>query len=149
MRTLRIIVIISWFLFFVFLSLSHAQNELTTFERRVSASSDDAEENIVGAMDLTSSDLELVLEDSLQTVGIRFNGVDIPKEATILNAYIQFQVDETSSAATSLLIQGEDSDDAGTFLSTSGDISSRTPTAASVAWTPVAWNTVGEAGTDQ
>jgi hypothetical protein len=100
-------------------------------------------------MSLTSSDLELVYSGGDQTVGMRFNGVDIPQGAAIVNAYVQFQVDEMTSAATLLKIQGEDINDAPTLTSSVGNISSRTGTTAAVPWSPVAWTTVGEAGFDQ
>ncbi|UCG63843.1 MAG: metallophosphoesterase, partial [Deltaproteobacteria bacterium] len=119
-------------------------------EIRVSASTDDAEEGSSGSMNLTSSDLELIYDGSDQTVGMRFNGLDIPPGATISNAYIQFQVDETApSDPTDLTIQAEAIDDAPTFTNTVGNISSRATTTASVYWSPVPWTTVGEAGPDQ
>jgi hypothetical protein len=118
-------------------------------EIRVAASSDDAEENSSGRVSTGSSDLELTYDRSNQTVGIRFSGTAIPKGATIVNAYIQFQTDETQSVATSLTIQGEDTDNAGAFLGLTGNISSRTRTTAAVSWSPSAWTTVGEAGSDQ
>ena len=117
----------------------------------ITASSDDAEER-GGAlsMSLTSSDLELVDDGSReQTVGLRFTGITIPNGATIVNAYVQFQVDEVDSGTASLTIHGEDNDNAGTFTSVNGNISSRTLTATSVGWSPVDWTTVGEAGVDQ
>jgi pectate lyase len=52
-------------------------------ETRVQASADDAEESALGAVDHGSSDLELVLEDSTQLIGIRFDGVAVPQGATI------------------------------------------------------------------
>jgi hypothetical protein len=112
----------------------------------VVASSDDAEEAADGGMYLNSSDLELVDETTNQTVGMRFNGVDIPQGASITNAYIQFQVDEVSTGAVSLTMQGEAADDAVTFSSTSGNISGRPSTVAAVDWNPPDWMTVGEAG---
>jgi VCBS repeat-containing protein len=116
-------------------------------EARGSASSDDAEEsNSSGSVGLTSSDLELVRN---QTVGMRFNTVTIPAGATIYNAYIQFQADETGSLATSLTLQAEATDNAETFSGTAWNISSRNRTAASVSWVPVQWTTVGDAGIDQ
>jgi hypothetical protein len=84
-----------------------------------------------------------------QLVGLRFNEVTIPQGATILNAYIQFKVDEVNSGGTSLTVQGENTDSAGTFTTSSGDISSRDKTTAGVPWSPVPWLTVGEAGLDQ
>ena len=115
-------------------------------EFRVSASSDDAEEReSTGSMNLTSKDLDV----GRRMVGIRFNGVDIPQQATILNAYVQFQVDEANSVATSFTIEGEDTDHAETYLNLGGDISSRPRTTAAVSWSPVPWTTIGEAGPDQ
>jgi hypothetical protein len=122
----------------------------STIEIRVSASSDDAEERANGTMYLTSSDLELVFDKSDQTVGMRFNGVNIPQAATITNAYVQFKVDETNSVATSLTIQGEATGNAATFVNSTGNITSRLPTLAAVSWSPVPpWTTVGQAGMDQ
>ena len=122
---------------------------VSTVEVRVPAGSDDAEESASGSMYLTSSDLELVNDGGAQTVGIRFNRVHIPQGVTIVNAYVQFQVDATSLDATSLIIEGEDIDDAPTFTSSNGNISSRAKTLAKVPWSPAAWSTVGESGPDQ
>jgi hypothetical protein len=77
------------------------------------------------------------------------NGVGIPQGATIVNAYVQFQVDEPNSVATSLTIEGEAVDDAPTFTYAAGNISSRARTTAAVSWSPVPWTTKGEAGPDQ
>jgi hypothetical protein len=118
-------------------------------EVRVSAGDDDAEEQEDLSVGLGSSDLELVREDSNQTVGMRFNGIDIPQGAAIAGAYIQFQTDETDSEATSLTIQGEATDNAPTFVNTDGNISSRARTTAAVSWSPPPWTTKGEAGPDQ
>ena len=84
-----------------------------------------------------------------QKVGVRFTGVNIPPDATIQNAWIQFTVDNAAADATALTIQAEANDNPGTFTSSSNNISSRTRTTASVAWTPVAWNTADEGGPDQ
>ena len=121
-----------------------------TIEVRVNAGSDDAEERPSGSVTLTSSDLELTQDKTnQQVVGMRFTGLNIPPAAAIQTAYIQFQADEASSDDTSLTIYAEAVDNATTFTSTSGNITGRTPTAASAAWSPVPWNTVGEAGPDQ
>jgi hypothetical protein len=74
----------------------------TIIETRVGASSDDAEEDEQGRVNRSSSDLELVFAGGNQTVGMRFSGVGVPPGATILEAYLQFQVDETGSDPTSL-----------------------------------------------
>ena len=94
---------------------------------RVGASSDDAEESTSGSVNRSSSDLELVDEGSNidQIVGMRFNGIGIPQGAAILNAYLQFQVDERDSGSSDLEIRGQDDDNATTFTSSSRNISSR------------------------
>jgi hypothetical protein len=122
----------------------------TVIEVPVAASSDDAEEREAGAIVLSSSDLELVFDNGgNQTVGMRFTGVAIPRDASITNAFVQFQADEANSVATSLTIRGEAVDDAATFVESSGNISSRPTTTASASWSPVPWTAVGEAGPDQ
>ena len=121
----------------------------TTLDIRVSTSTDDAEEGSTGTMYLNSSDLEMVNDNGDQTVGMRFNAVNIPAGATITNAYVQFQVDETPSAATSLTVRGEKTANATTFTTATNDITSRTLTTASVPWSPAGWPTPGAEGVDQ
>ncbi|MFZ0534798.1 MAG: metallophosphoesterase, partial [Anaerolineales bacterium] len=121
----------------------------TILEVRVATGSDDAEESATGSVDLVSSDLELVAETTIQTVGMRFNGITIPKNAQINNAYIQFQVDEVGSTATSLAIWGEAKDNPGTFVVANQNISSRLRTSALVGWSPPPWTILDQAGVDQ
>jgi hypothetical protein len=116
---------------------------------RVAGASDDAEEAASGAVELASGDLELVDDGGLQKVGLRFTGVNVPRGVTIRDAFVQFQVDEPTSQATSLTIAGQASDQAATFTSASGDVSTRPRTAAAVSWSPPAWPTQGAAGAAQ
>ncbi len=124
-----------------------------TVNSQVNTSNDDVEERQTGGtMYNNSSDLELVYDSSTtgnQYVGMRFTNVNVPKGKTITNAYIQFTVDETGSTATSLTIKGQAADNAATFTTAAYNVSSRAKTTASVAWSPVAWNTVDAAGADQ
>ena len=122
---------------------------VTVLEVRVASSSDDAEEKPSGSVSTSSSDLELVEESSTQTVGIRFNGVALPHGATVVDAWVQFRVDEAASGSVALNIRGQADDDAATFSSSSGNVSSRPTTLATVAWSPAPWITVGDAGPDQ
>ena len=122
----------------------------TVFEKRVASGADDAEERSTGSMTLTSSDLELTFDGTMQqTVGMRFTNIDIPQGAIITSAYIQFRVDAVSTGASSLLIRGQDVNDAPGFADVNFNISSRTKTDASVAWTPTGWTTTGQAGLAQ
>ncbi|MEY4934042.1 MAG: hypothetical protein RIS64_401 [Bacteroidota bacterium] len=124
----------------------------TTIVVPVNRSSDDAEQNISsGSVDLTSTDLELANEGGTtpQEVGMRFNTINIPKNAAITNAYIQFTTDETDSNPVALTIYGEDKANPTTFISTNLNISSRMKTSLSVPWSPAAWTVTGEAATAQ
>ena len=118
----------------------------------IAASSDDAEEDTSGDMSLTSSDLEMFINngsDQNAHVGLRFIA-DIPRGAVITDAYIQFTVDETGSEATSALIEGQAVDDALGFTSTDGNISSRERTTNSVSWNDIPpWTSTGTSGPDQ
>ncbi|NIP83206.1 MAG: hypothetical protein GWM90_29835, partial [Gemmatimonadetes bacterium] len=106
-----------------------------TLTLQLSASSDDAEEEVSsGAMDLTSSDLELGVEKAPQRVGLRFPGVTVPQGAWILGASVRFTVDEVSAGASSLELRGELSPNASTYTSGSGDIGARPTTSAVVGW---------------
>lgn len=119
----------------------------TTVSVRVSSDNDDGEERVSnGETDLESSDLELIKDGSHdQIVGMRFRNITIPQGATITNAYIEFETDETGSSTTNLTMRGQDIDDAPTFSDSNNNISNRTKTSASVAWNNVpAWNTVNE-----
>ncbi|MEN8184387.1 MAG: putative metal-binding motif-containing protein, partial [Myxococcota bacterium] len=118
----------------------------------VSASEDDAEERISsdGSISLVSGDLELTEDGSkLQVLGVRFRDVDLPRDATILSARIQFTVDETDSVATSLTIEGEASDDASAFAKVKGDVTSRPRTSHAVVWEPPPWTNIGDSRPDQ
>ena len=100
-------------------------------------------------MSLTSSDLEMVEESNQQLVGLRFNNLDIPQNATITNAWLQFTVDERTSDFTSLTIEGEYVGDAAPFTTSSYNISSRDRTVSIIEWQPPAWSTTGASGSDQ
>jgi hypothetical protein len=83
-----------------------------------------------------------------QTVGLRFDGLDIPRRATIRSAWIQFTAVDTVTNSAPLTLWGVASDSAGVWLSTLFDVSTRLRTSASVAWNPPAW-TAGDSLTAQ
>jgi hypothetical protein len=118
----------------------------------ISASADDAEQSASGAVNITSTDLELVNDDvggaGDQIIGLRFADVSIPRGAIITSATIQFAADEAQSEPTSLEIFAEASDDAAIFQTIANNISSRARTPFSVPWSVAAWN-VGESNTTQ
>jgi uncharacterized protein YjiK len=117
---------------------------------RIGASSDDAEQGLLGAVATNGDDLELVFTALVnQTVGLRFPAVDVPRGAVILEAWVQFKADEVHRGATTLRIQGQKAANAGTFVATPRNVSSRPRTSASVTWSPPAWGSVGAAGAAQ
>lgn len=108
---------------------------------------DDAEEHIDdGAVDLTSSDLELGIEewvwplsDEDQWVGLRFDNLSIPQGATITNAYVQFTADSDESSSASFSIYLEDVDHSLAFQGNDYNISSRVKTSNFVSWLASSW----------
>ena len=113
-------------------------------------SSDDAEENQVGALSLASSDLELVYDGLIngdQQIGIRFNNINVPVGATVTNAYIQFTAKGDESSTTNLDIKIEMDANPATF-SSNLSVSDRSPSPMLVNWAPAAWVN-NSSGTDQ
>jgi photosystem II stability/assembly factor-like uncharacterized protein len=122
-------------------------SETYTITSRISQGSDDAEEHVHnGYIDLESSDLELVLDQYTQTIGLRFQNIQVPNGAIITNAYVEFETDETGLTSTNLTFYGEDVDNSVTFIpGYSYNVSRRTKTSASVTWLNVpAWDTLDE-----
>ena len=130
------------------------------FETRIDASEGDAEEN--GPTSITPGDIYFIsainlVYDTLgvkhrgqQTVGLRFTDVDIPQDALILNASIQFDSWAPTTDSTSVYIWTEDSEDAPLITGIDYNISSRVKSADSVPWIDIpAWNSGGLHGPDQ
>lgn len=116
------------------------------------SSSDDVEENLTaGGLDLTSTDIELTQDGTInQLIGLRYQNVTIPAGATIQNAYLQFYVDEVNTTnRVNVFITAEDVANAQpitntTFLSTKNYLSG------GVIWDSIEpWTTVNDAGVNQ
>ncbi len=119
----------------------------------ISSSENDVEESYNGLMSNSSSDLEFTYDSYQdrrnQKIGLRYENPGIPPGATIINAYIQFAVDEDSGGAVNFTIRGEAADNAAPFTLSNGNLSARATTQASVGWSPPDWGIVGERGTKQ
>ena len=117
-----------------------------TFSKFVNSGNDDAEQRIsTGAMDLTSSDLEITTDGSNnQLIGVRFTNVNIPKGAVIDSAFIQFATKgDKAPVSGAVTIKAELSGNSATFTSTVNNISGRTLTTNSVNWPGSTDNTWG------
>jgi len=117
---------------------------MTDASFQIAADIDDVEEiESNGDVVTDSSDLEFVLDGGVQQlVGLRFTSVTIPQGATITDAYIKFQADESQSVQTDLTFQTQASDDAPAFDGSNSDVSGRSMNGSSVDWNSVpAWTT--------
>lgn len=112
---------------------------MTELNVYVAASSDDAEEpSAPSAPNLTSTDLDFY-DGSSSWVLVRFLNVTVPAGSTINSAVVRFQSASTfGGTGHSQNIYCQDADDAPTATTDVGNISSRSLTSASAAWTPPA-----------
>ncbi len=117
--------------------------ESRTIEVPIINGADDVEENQNGSLYANSSDLEMVYDsynsNGYQKIGLRFRSVDIPKNAIINNAYLQFTADESNSTGASLEISLHDSSNSPVF-SSSNNVSSRVTFSDKVTWQPSSWS---------
>ena len=99
----------------------------------------DAEERRSGEMDIKSSDLELAYDGGAQTVGLQFDGLNVPQGAKVTNAYVQFKADESDRGGVKLRLRAEATDNADIYRGNKRNISSRKITSAEVTWRPKSW----------
>jgi len=130
--------------------------ESHSFSVPITESWDDVEEGALnGAMANESSDLEIGeydtwtqndIEQGLQTIGLRFNNIDIPANANILSANIQFTCDATGSDPVEMTIYGENVGNALPFTEDFYNVTTRTKTQENVVWSVPPWLNAGDAG---
>jgi type IV pilus assembly protein PilY1 len=94
---------------------------------QISQSADDTEGSGTGGgtLNLTSGN----------TVGLRFQDIDVPQGATIISASIEFTARNDDSGNSLIDIWGEDVDDAASY----GDVDTRTKTTKTVNWDTANW----------
>ncbi len=137
------------FLTSIFLAFFISLLGAATVDVRVASSSDDAVEEISSSnVYLNEGQLDIVVYDSdyiaPQKVGLRFTNIQIPKNAKINNAYIQFRARQDDIGETNIIIVGENSNNPLTYTGSSANITSRTETSASVDWLNVSEWTGGD-----
>jgi hypothetical protein len=104
---------------------------MATFSASIAATNDDAQET-GGTMLLSSTSLNAGATN--QYIGLHFPNVTIPQGSTISTAVLTCYIVNTSYDDPDTTIYGDDADDSAALSSTSYDISSRTPTTATVAY---------------
>ena len=109
---------------------------------QTATSGDDAEQ-FGGNVDVVDDDLDIGFDserNSNQTVGLRFTSIDVPKDATILSAEIEFHAKGISDGPATFTIKGIDEDNVVQFSNIFNDLTSRTTTSSSVQWLPEDWD---------
>jgi hypothetical protein len=151
-------IMINLFLIFAFsiFTIDFALSQTTTITKSIATGIDDVEEEGLdgiyggpGYMYNYDTELQLIRDDispssGNQKIGLRFTSLTVPKNATITNAYLTFVgktpvSPNTNTGTTNLTIRGQATDNAGAFTTTNYDVSNRTTTTASSAWTPSSW----------
>ncbi|MES2558383.1 MAG: alkaline phosphatase PhoX [Bacteroidota bacterium] len=131
-----------------FFGIHHASAQVSSsIVRKVISGTDDAEQRIsTGALDLTSSDLEITTDGSNnQLIGIRFTNINLPQGAVVDSVFIQFtNVGDKTPVSGAATFKGELTANSATYTSTVNDISVRSTTTASATWpgsTDATWGT--------
>ncbi|TDO33938.1 PKD domain-containing protein [Kribbella sp. VKM Ac-2527] len=111
---------------------------------------DDVEQRPTGFAEWATTTLNIPnASGTTQTVGIRFDNIDVPQNATITEAWIQFTSSGANSGGTTVQIAGVAEDDTPSFNAQPTTVSSRPRTQARPTWNPPAWTAAGLAGTAQ
>ena len=128
-------------LFIIFFSSKlFATDSVETLNRFITMTNNDAEEHFDGSVDLASSDLEMTLDDNVQTIGLRFTNITIPPDAKIISSYIQFETDEVlNSEKSTFNIYVQETANAKYFLTIPFNITSRKKSREKVIWKPFSW----------
>jgi len=96
---------------------------------------DDVEQRVKnGRMSMDSSDLEVTYDRQEQLIGIRFDSVPVPARAVVVDAHIQFEVDEAETGEVRTLIVGEASGDPDRYDDDDWELSRRDETSARARW---------------
>ncbi len=128
-------------------------NTLTVCSSIIDGLSDVEQNGVDNSIYTNSSDLELVNDGSRgdQLIGLEFLNLNLPPQAIVQNAYIQFTTDVTVSNIDPCLltIKAEQSTYPLSFAATANNVSNRPTTNASVNWSPQPWTAGSVSGADQ
>jgi hypothetical protein len=135
------------FLFILVMSLVVANAAFAgkVVEVGITNGNDSVEDQLERGMYMDSSDLEFPDDGGLQVIGLRFLNVEVPKGANIINAYVEFTVDDVESDdPVHLIIDGELVPDAPAFADVMYNVRDRARTTAKVEWHPEHYPAVNE-----
>ncbi|TWD84439.1 PKD domain-containing protein [Kribbella amoyensis] len=119
-------------------------------EMTVARAFDDVEQRPTGYAEWASSTLNIPnAGNTTQTVGLRFDNVDVPPGATLTAAWIQFLSSGANSGSTTVQIAGIAENDTASFTAQPTTVTSRPRTQARATWSPPAWTGSGQSGSAQ
>ena len=81
-------------------------------------------------------------DEASQVVGLRFTDLEIPRDARILSAYLEFAAHEHTTRTSSITIRAQATDDAPTIAATGDNPTLGPLTVAGVEWSPAAGGNV-------
>lgn len=112
----------------------------------ISSGRDDAEERGNGGVKHDSDELDMIEnDDGQQLIGLRFQNMEIPRDSTIVTAYIDFTTKARTDGPTTLIFHVEANDNVAEYRKDQFNISQRPTTNSAITWSDVpAWNQVGE-----
>jgi hypothetical protein len=108
--------------------------QVLTFDTRVAASADDAEQDNPNSMALVS---DTDLDVDYAWIAARFRAVTVPPGATIVNAHVTFHSQELAATPGNLTVHAQATDDAGEF-SDLEKLSDR-PRTSGIVWNLTTW----------
>ncbi|WP_281388900.1 PKD domain-containing protein [Kribbella qitaiheensis] len=111
---------------------------------------DDVEQRPTGYADWVGTTLNVPnAGTTTQTVGLRFDNLDVPQGATVTEAWVQFTSAGANSGTTAVQIYGIAENDTPAFTTSPTGVTSRPRTQAHATWNAAAWTGTGQAGTAQ
>ncbi len=111
---------------------------------------DDVEQRPTGYADWAGTTLNVPnAGGTTQTIGLRFDNLEVPQGATVTEAWVQFTSAGANSGTTAVQIYGIAENDTPAFTTSPTGVTSRPRTQARSTWNAAAWTGTGQAGTAQ
>lgn len=117
------------------------RGRIQTVTIKLASGDDDAAESVNGQVVTSGSSLSMGEHRASSTIGLRFQGIDVPGSASIQHASLELLPDRVARGSSSLIIHAELSPNSRVFdASASHDISTRPLTKNSAIWSSPAWS---------
>ncbi len=116
-----------------------ASGVVRTIRIPILASDDDASESDLGLVDLTGRTIGIDSTQAMQSFGLRFRGIPIPKDATVVASFIEFAPAALRIDPAAWTIHADLGAPSAPFTTAIGNLSSRARSDLSVAWSLPRW----------